>query len=490
MNRSNNDKKNKGYIVKRAILVTIDTYDQFTEDVKRITFKGKDKRKSPPFYKDISRFLMHLICNCYLYTKERGDDDFTKYVPIPSKLGKDKLPHVFKQSKYLGYDRALELLKQKGIIKIKSYNYNNHKCRQFALSKEYLNKWFDDNKKSYMNKQDRFLRLDTPKTCIDSNILTEDKLKQLICKNSINKTRHVTRHISRNASNYMKDVYHAMGTLHINIDNLFKFKPKNSFECVQKSAFIQHLIDRGCDVINKNPLIIGYKPEYKVANVGTRSFEINKGFQFLKSSLKWYVFVGYNYDIKSSQLMILKHELKENNIKCKRLKNITKKEVMERFNVSDKVAKMLIYSLIFSVGHVNLTNESKVFKKLSKYYSTEEVVELLKKWEKYVRSIKESLNQLVDSYIYKANKRVDRGISIKNAVGNTYLIKSSKITTKNRRRILTHIIQGIESKAIYDTILSNPHVCGSIEHDGVVSSEPIKWVHPYLKLKLKHTKSK
>ncbi|QAX81206.1 hypothetical protein D5F51_15235 [Yersinia hibernica] len=56
----------------------------------------------------------------------------------------------------------------------------------------------------------------------------------------------------------------------------------------------------------------------------------------------------------------------------------------------------------------------------------------------------------------------------------------------DRRSILSHMIQGIESKAVYECILQNPGVCGSIEHDGVVSSEEIIWNHPYLELVQKH----
>ncbi|ATM79256.1 hypothetical protein CRN79_16740 [Serratia fonticola] len=48
------------------------------------------------------------------------------------------------------------------------------------------------------------------------------------------------------------------------------------------------------------------------------------------------------------------------------------------------------------------------------------------------------------------------------------------------------MLQGIESHATYQTIIRNPGVCGSSEHDGLVSSEPVVWAHPYLKLKLKH----
>ncbi|PHI32737.1 hypothetical protein CRN84_17280 [Budvicia aquatica] len=58
--------------------------------------------------------------------------------------------------------------------------------------------------------------------------------------------------------------------------------------------------------------------------------------------------------------------------------------------------------------------------------------------------------------------------------------KKQKITDTN----LSHMIQGIESQAVYETILNNPGGCGSIEHDGFVSYQPVKgeWVHPYLNI--------
>jgi hypothetical protein len=43
---------------------------------------------------------------------------------------------------------------------------------------------------------------------------------------------------------------------------------------------------------------------------------------------------------------------------------------------------------------------------------------------------------------------------------------------------------GIESQVTYQTMLLNPGVCGSSEHDALVSSEPVVWVRHYLKLKL------
>ncbi|ASE45511.1 hypothetical protein Q9625_000615 [Salmonella enterica] len=66
------------------------------------------------------------------------------------------------------------------------------------------------------------------------------------------------------------------------------------------------------------------------------------------------------------------------------------------------------------------------------------------------------------------------------------MVKPGKITASVRRCVLSHMIQGIESRAVYEAILVNPGVCCSIEHDGMVSNCEITWDHPYLVLQKKH----
>ncbi|EGG5220072.1 hypothetical protein HJ628_004745, partial [Salmonella enterica] len=63
------------------------------------------------------------------------------------------------------------------------------------------------------------------------------------------------------------------------------------------------------------------------------------------------------------------------------------------------------------------------------------------------------------------------------------MVKPDKITASVRRCVLSHMLQGIESKAVYEAVLANPGGCGSIEHDGMVSNCEICWNHPYLELK-------
>ncbi|EAM1087011.1 hypothetical protein EP554_05440 [Salmonella enterica] len=66
------------------------------------------------------------------------------------------------------------------------------------------------------------------------------------------------------------------------------------------------------------------------------------------------------------------------------------------------------------------------------------------------------------------------------------MVKLGKITASVRRCVLSHMIQGIESKAVYEAVLANPGICSSIEHDGMVSNGDICWNHPYLVLQKKH----
>ncbi|WP_270359129.1 hypothetical protein [Escherichia coli] len=55
-----------------------------------------------------------------------------------------------------------------------------------------------------------------------------------------------------------------------------------------------------------------------------------------------------------------------------------------------------------------------------------------------------------------------------------------------RRKLLSHMLQGLESRAVYDYVVSHKGVC-ALEHDGFVSYEEVKdWPHPYLLIEKKH----
>ncbi|MBK5739545.1 hypothetical protein JKA45_03990, partial [Klebsiella pneumoniae] len=342
------------------------------------------------------------------------------------------------------------------------------------MSKAYLKRWFEVSPDDYKQRDDRYIYLSVGKRVRDVKIMTEE---QLIHKalSHFNKPRHATRHVSRETQQYMRQVYHNMGALRINLDKLQAYIPEDEREALLKSHFLQHLAERGCRMVLSVPLVVEYFPEYKLAERGTRSFEKNGGFQALKAAIKWAVVVGINYDIKSSQLTILKHELERYGIKCKRLGKITKKKVMRRFNVDQKAAKLLIYTLIYSLGEFRKHKDSAAFRKLCDLYGYSEAVKKADEWIEFVRPVRRALNKLVARYLDEHVNCPGRGWAIRNAVRQSFMVKPDKITASVRRCLLSHMIQGIESKAVYEAVLANPGVCSSIEHDGMVSNCEITW---------------
>jgi hypothetical protein len=58
-------------------------------------------------------------------------------------------------------------------------------------------------------------------------------------------------------------------------------------------------------------------------------------------------------------------------------------------------------------------------------------------------------------------------------------------------KLLPYMLQGLESKAVYDFVATHKGIC-ALEHDGFVSLREIDvekdWNHQYLKIVLKHEK--
>ncbi|MFZ4214582.1 hypothetical protein ACOZB2_24580, partial [Pantoea endophytica] len=130
--------------------------------------------------------------------------------------------------------------------------------------------------------------------------------------------------------------------------------------------------------------------------------------------------------------------------------------------------------------------DSAAFRKLCDLYGYSEAVRVANEWIEFVRPVRRALKKLVARYLDEHVNCPGRGWAIRNAVRQTFMVKPDKITASVRRRVLSHMIQGIESKAVYETILVNPGICSSIEHDGLVTNCEIRWNHPYLELKKKN----
>lgn len=142
--------------------------------------------------------------------------------------------------------------------------------------------------------------------------------------------------------------------------------------------------------------------------------------------------------------------------------------------------------LVYSLGEFRKHKDSAAFRKLCGLYGYSEAVYVADEWIEFVRPVRRALNKLVARYLDEHVNCPGRGWAIRNAVRQTFMVNPDKITTSVRRSLLSHMIQGIESKAVYESILANPGICSSIEHDGLVTNSEICWNHPYLELKVKH----
>lgn len=495
------------YITKDNILVTEATVEAYKAIVLSVPFDNTvDQRQKSKYHRAIALFLQHIICSATVSknTKKKarfkGNKKWTYSVPFPAELGKEKFPMIFKQSRDLGLERGLECLEQAKIIKIIQHSYGTHKCREFALSKSVLKALFPGKRKDYLKRTDRYTYL----TNIFDKCEKPETLYKLMLKSSYNvkPPKHKTsKHAITNPHfrHRIAGVYQQLEALPINLDKLQAYC--NDHPTAKNKSFyfnfITHLMDVGVKIISKTPLIIEYRQAYKTAKVGSRSFEIGTGFQYLPSKMKWACLVnGYNYDIKGCQLAILEQEFKKYGISTDSLSVLETDFIKDTLGVDDNLVKTIRYGTIFNAGSVSLSAKGSMVKKLRKLYSDDYVSEILEHWKLETAELWESINQLIDEYL-KIGKKNKYGLSVVNAAGQTF--NTTKRKTKNeewkewrrdvmRRKLLAHMIQGLESRAVYDYVSSHSGVC-ALEHDGFVSLHELfdgDWQHEYLEIVLKH----
>lgn len=219
-------------------------------------------------------------------------------------------------------------------------------------------------------------------------------------------------------------------------------------------------------VISEKPFIVEYFPTYKVATMGGRLFETGCGVQNLPSKLKQKCLVGYNYDLISSQLNIIKIYA-EKYLKTDDLGFNNVDEISEFLGVERKITKIILYGTIFNCGDINPNQYNTVFKKLENEYDAKIANEVINKWKSNNKLI-DIIKKLKD--IFKTSKDFiikNKGkVYLKNAIGIKIEL-SEKIDDK---QILSHVIQGLEVKFLIDSINLNPNGISSIEHDGYITT--------------------
>ncbi|EFE0693232.1 TPA: hypothetical protein ACQ72S_004417 [Escherichia coli] len=489
----------KPYITHNNILVAGSTLEYFKEVVFSIPYNGVPSLRRP-FYRNIAVFLQHVICVATCSRKNRkkakikANKKWSYSVPVPFELGRDKFPGVFKTSGP-AYERAMEALASAGIIKLTGYSNTNHLCREYAVSQRVLRKLFGNDCEAYLSRQDRYHYL--------TDIFTKrksysfDDLIGVAIDRGQNAKHYQSKRDIPNAAfrELVVDVWDNLEPLEINLDALLDFY--NEYPTKKNKIFIFNFLSRlaetGVDLVKESPLTVSYRQSYKTAYIGGRSFEVGTGFQSLPSDMKWACLArGVNYDIKGCQLEILRHELLSIGISAKSLEVLETGYICRVLRVAEELVKQFRFSSVFNAGFVTLSLKSSTRRLLNRELGEQKAKRALKRWKRLLKPLRDDLELLLDSYEAKA-KTNRYGKCVTNAVGQTFNITYKDITARKRwksdvmrRKLLSHMLQGLESRAVYDYVTSHKGVC-ALEHDGFVSYEEITdWSHPYLLIEQKH----
>ncbi|MBC3380415.1 hypothetical protein H8I69_14960 [Serratia fonticola] len=493
----------KAYLTKNNILVTLYTLEVFKSALFGIPFKGP-KHLRRPYYGDIARFLEHLICcstvsrNTRKKARFKGDKDWTYSVPLPAEtLGKPELPRVFKQPKDLPHTRALELIEEAGLVKIIKH-IPESKCREFAVSKKFLHNLFTRDRAKYLRRTDRISHL--------TNIFNKRKtysfdelIGQAISRGCTVKHQWSKRDIPNEPfRNLLKAVWGNIEPLHINLDALRQYVDTHhsTKNVMFYRSFLSHLAEVGVDLISDTPLVVAYRQSYKSAKIGGRSFEVGTGFQSLPSAMKWACLAkGYNYDIKGCQLEILRCELQSIGVSDSNLQLLDTEVICKVLKVEEALVKQFRYASVFNSGYVSFSCKSATVRLLRKAFGPSKAKRILLRWREHLEPLKHDLARLLDHY--EATARTNRyGKCVTNAVGQTFNCTYKCVATGKswrsdvmRRKLLAHMLQGLESRAVYDFVREHPGLVCALEHDGFISYTKIDqgdWQHPFLTIVLKN----
>jgi len=489
----------KPYITHDNVLVTNSTLDYFKKVVFSVPYNGAPSLKRP-FYRNIAVFLQHVICVATCSRKNRrkakikANNKWSYSVPVPFELGREKLPGVFKKSGPT-HERAMEALAGVGIIKLTGYSNAKSSCREYAVSQRFLRKLFGNDREAYLSRKDRYHYL--------TDIFTKRKSYSLdeLIGIAIERGQHAKHKQSkRDIPNVafrerVVDVWNSLEPLEINLEALLDYYNENP---TKKNKififnFLSRLAETGVDLVKESPLTVSYRQSYKTAYIGGRSFEIGTGFQSLPSGMKWACLArGANYDIKGCQLEILRHELLSIGISAESLKVLETQYICRVLRVAEELVKQFRFSSVFNAGFVSLSLKSSTRRLLNRGLGKAEAKRVLKRWKRLLKTLRLDLALLLDHY--ESTAKTNRyGKCVTNAVGQPFNITYKDLKKGKRwksdvmrRKLLSHMLQGLESQAVYDYVATHKGVC-ALEHDGFVSYEEVTdWSHPYLLIEKKH----
>ncbi|WP_440483835.1 hypothetical protein, partial [Serratia bockelmannii] len=364
-----------------------------------------------------------------------------------------------------------------------------------AVSQRVLRKLFGNDREAYLSRKDRYHYL--------TDIFTKrksysfDELIGVAIDRGQNAKHQQSKRDIPNVAfrELVVRVWDNLEPLEINLDALLDYY--NEYPTKKNKIFIFNFLSRlaetGVDLVKESPLTVSYRQSYKTAYIGGRSFEVGTGFQTLPSKMKWACLArGVNYDIKGCQLEILRHELLSIGISVKSLEVLETQYICRVLRIAEELVKQFRFSSVFNAGFVTLSLKSSTRRLLNRELGNVEAKRVLKRWKHLLKPLRRDLALLLDHYegIAKTNRY---GKCVTNAVGQPFNITYKDVAARKRRKsdvmrrkLLSHMLQGLESQVVYDYVTSHKGVC-ALEHDGFVSYEEVTdWSHPYLLIEKKH----
>lgn len=396
------------------------------------------------------------------------------FVPFSRDIYRSIYPRLF-DSRY--GDKGLDILIQNKIIEYKKHDRHSGLCREYRICPEKLEGWLKVSSPNFMKLKAAFKKKAT--------VYTADSISAFYDKG---------KHTISGKSSLYSAAYSKLSPVYVDSRVLFDTN-LTDLEKLYAGRLFAHMKKYGYNKINH---IWYYVPKYKVAKIGSRSFEKQGGFQFMPSSLKWKLFYGINYDIIACQYNILLFLFNKYSLPTKYLcrlntDNMNKYFIKNDLNLNKDVLKTLLYATIFCLGKIPITNHSNVFKELYKTINDYDLtLKVLTQWNSYINILTPHFDKLVE-ILWSNGTNTIQGRSVYNSMGGVFHIKGANkqtvLSKKQKRQLLAHVIQGIESEAVIINVLNNPsNRVSSLEHDGFVAMNYIEWQHPFLKIDIKHIK--
>jgi len=500
---SSSDKKREAFLIKNPTYQELEPLKWVKENVvDRCPYDGPAKLENE-YRRQINLFFWHVLQSSLYPSKKKRFEKFgTVWVPISAKLGRRELPMVFgcKNAKRgpVGpkmlnrtpkhFTRALEwlvacVIDRKGYKK-KTANGPGMSC-EYRVKSVHIAQMYPQRPRSSREILE-LTRYYSPVQVVQENFgLTILEEIRVNANRPLKRRKHDLERLRANEDRKARQLYlkvlKKLGPNEIAIDPILEYLETKSFRKTDKAQRQFHqvlhcllaIINGPIQIVSDKPLVIRYYPAYKLARIGGRLFEEGGGFQSFPAILKQRCsVVGTNWDMESSQLNIIREELAKYGIECSFLADINSvNDIAERVGLPKKLAKICFYATLFSVSTLVKSPKSSTYKALRPHFKNkDEVYQFLETWNITCIPFIQALRKL--SAVYVEQFRITReGPLLRNDTHTPFLPNTHVGMGKRNlcRSTMSHQISGIESKRLFDAILSdNVQIVFSLEHDGAL----------------------